>query len=150
MKRVLDRDKKKVLKEFTAGLLEEGSEVKIIASGYSMYPAISPGNPIILERVKTRDDLREGDIIAWERESDFVVHRLIHIFESDSEIFYLTRGDATLTSDSPVPFSLIAGRVTFIEKRGVRRAPGSTILIPEWRYKFNRFIARVKGFLFRS
>lgn len=147
MKIILERDKKKILKEFTTGLLEDGSDVRIIASGYSMYPAISPGNPIIIEPVKDKANLKPGEIIAWERDSDLVVHRLIHIYESDGELYYITRGDATLTSDNPVSFNLIAGRVVSIEKRGKRRLPASIFLIPEWRYRLNRFIVRVKGFL---
>ena len=143
----MDRDKKKILKEFTTGLLGEGSEVRIIASGYSMYPAIRPGNPIIIEPVKGCDDLKPGDIIAWERDSDLVVHRLVHIYESDSELYYITRGDATLISDNPVSFNLIAGRVVFIEKHGKRSTPASHAHIPEWRYRLNRFIVRVKGIL---
>ncbi len=141
----MDKDKKKILKEFTTGLLEEGSEVRIIASGYSMYPAISPGNPIILEPVNDRAALKPGDIIAWERDSDMVVHRLVHIYESDGELYYITRGDSTLTSDNPVSFNLIAGRVVFIEKCGKRRTPASLVFIPEWRYRLNKLIVRIKG-----
>jgi len=131
------RKDKKIYKDLASGLLEEGKTVRIEASGYSMYPAIKPGNQIYIKAVKDRDDICPGDIIAWQREDDMVVHRLIHRYRDEEEYCFLTRGDSGRLSDRPVLFEDIVGVVVEIEGRSGKRKPVRKALIREGRYRMN-------------
>ncbi|HUS85978.1 MAG TPA: S24 family peptidase [Bacteroidales bacterium] len=139
---------KKVLKEFAFGLLKEGTSVRIIASGYSMYPSIKPEDIIIIHPIPDPLSLIPGEIIAWQRDTDFVVHRLIHIAGYNNRKYFLTRGDSSLSSDQTIGPDQLAGKVTSIERHGrtLPRLPNA--FIPEWRYGLNRkkvwFIVRIK------
>ena len=135
---------KKALRNLASGLLDEGRVVRIEASGYSMYPTIKPGNIIHIEPVKSPKDLNPGDIIAWKREDDLVVHRLIG-FDSSKGVSVITRGDSSGTPDRPVEFSIIAGKVVLIEK-GNRKIIPVPQLFPNWRYRFN---SRICWFIIR-
>ncbi len=129
---------KKELRNTISSLLNEGKTVRIEAFGYSMYPEIKPGYTINIEPVKTKDDLRPGDIIAWYRDKDLVCHRLLYIFESDNESYCLTRGDSSPASDAPVKFEQLAGKVSLIQNKKKTMIPIPLIYIPEWKYSFNR------------
>jgi len=129
---------KKVLKEFAFDLLRAGNSVRIMASGYSMYPSIKPGDIILIDPLPYQGSLITGDIIAWQRDSDFVVHRLVHITDSDNHRYYLTRGDSSLSSDEPVSAGQLTGIVTTIERDGRLLPVKPVSFIPEWRYWLNR------------
>jgi len=132
-----------VLKEIGFTLLTEGKTLKIKAEGYSMYPAIKPGSAIYIEPYEPGSEPATGDIIAWKRESGFVVHRLIRITKKNDSLLFITRGDSRLAEDDPVNADQIAGRVVRIEY-----PEGSLALIvrnnkktPD--YKLNRFRVRM-------
>ncbi|MDT8400853.1 MAG: signal peptidase I [Bacteroidales bacterium] len=131
-------DQRKVLRDLADELLDKGTSIRINASGYSMYPAIRPGNIIIIKPV-VEEDLKCGSIIAWKREKDLVVHRLVLAYESDNKKYYITRGDSCRSSDSPVTHDMIAGRVEAIYKGHRLVAPAMKHPISERRYRLNRF-----------
>lgn len=134
-------ENKKVYKEVFDSLLKEGKSIRLEASGYSMYPAIKPGYFIHIEPLNQFSQLQEGQIIAWKRENDIVVHRLVHIYESGKHKYFITRGDSAPSSDEPVVLSDIAGKVVFIECRSRKRQSLSKTGIPEWKYNLNRKLA---------
>lgn len=128
---------RKVLHDLADELLDKGTSIRIKASGYSMYPAIRPGNTLIIKPVEP-EELKCGMIIAWKRKKDMVVHRLVLAYESDGKRYYITRGDSCKSSDKPVSHDMIAGRVEAIYK-GHRIIPPRKIHpIPERRYTMNR------------
>ncbi len=131
-------DQKKVLLSIADELLSKGTSIRIEASGYSMYPAIRPGNTIIIKPVP-EDELKCGAIIAWKREKDMVVHRLVLAYESDDKKYYITRGDSCRSSDKPVTHDMIAGRVEVIYKGHRLLQPDVIHPISERRYRMNRF-----------
>lgn len=133
-----DKDQRKVLRDLADELLDKGTSLRVEASGYSMYPAISPGNIIIIKPVP-REELKCGMIIAWKRENDMVVHRLVLAYESDGERYFITRGDSCRSSDKPVSGDMIAGRVEAIYKGHNLIRPIKIHPIPERQYKLNRF-----------
>ena len=136
---------KKQMREFASYLLKTGNSIRMEATGQSMFPDIRHGDTVVIDPAGAPGMLLIGDIIAWNRDNDMVLHRIIHIYESGDEIFFLTRGDSSRTSDEPVSFRMIAGRVTMIERKGKNIKPVSRPLIPEWRYRLNgiRAVARV-------
>ena len=132
-----EEDQRKVLRGLADELLDKGTSIRISASGYSMYPAIKPGNTIIIRQVPI-DKLKCGMIIAWKRENDLVVHRLVLAYESDEKKYYITRGDSCRSSDKPVTPDMIAGRVEAIYKGHRLLRPQKIHPIPERRYRLNR------------
>ena len=130
-------DNKKKLKEVAHGILGEGRSLRIPAEGYSMYPAIKPGNIILINPVNDPAILKPGDIIAWTRDSDLVVHRLIRISERKGEKRFVTCGDISITNDKPISTARIAGKVEYAEDSGQLVKLKSNIPT-EWRRKINR------------
>jgi hypothetical protein len=66
-----------IIKDIGFSLLAEGTTIKVRADGYSMYPAIKPGSVVLIEPLPESFLPFPGEIIAWKRESGFVVHRLV-------------------------------------------------------------------------
>jgi signal peptidase I len=141
-----ETDQRKVLRDLADELLDKGTSIRIKASGYSMFPAIRPGNTIIIKPVPP-DELKCGMIIAWKREKDMVVHRLILAYESDGKKHYITRGDSCRSSDKPVTPDMIAGRVEAIYKDYRLMRPVKIHPISERRYRFNRLITILLSYL---
>lgn len=75
----------------------------VIATG-SMEPIIYPGDIILLEQVRTEDqifNLKEGDIIQFQRNDIKIIHRIIEIEKDKSgNILFHTKGDNNSTEDS--------------------------------------------------
>lgn len=114
------RPPKNELHRLGSDLLDEGMAVRIVASGYSMFPTLRPGD--ILEIVPvggTGASLVTGEIVALKRDNDFVVHRFLGYFEKEGRHWLFTRGDSTLRADAPFADEALAGRVVTI-RRGSR------------------------------
>lgn len=139
-------DQRKVLRDLADELLDKGTSIRITASGYSMYPAIRPGNTIIIKPVE-EEELKCGSIIAWKREKDMVVHRLVLVYESENKKYFITRGDSCRSLDRPVTHDMIAGRVEAIYKGHRLLRPMLVHPIPERKYKANRLRTIFLGYL---
>ncbi len=103
------------LKDLGSALLGEGKTLKIRAEGFSMYPTVKPGSMIYIEPVDNPDELEPDTLIAWKRDSGFVVHRLLRKFKKEEHLFFVTRGDCNLHEDSPFKAEKIAGKVVKLE-----------------------------------
>lgn len=127
-----------IVKDISFSLLEEGISIKLRADGYSMYPVIRPGSFIYIEPLKDDHFPCPGEIVAWKRDSGFVVHRLVRILRKDNRTMFITRGDSCLREDPPV--EAIAGKVVRIEddKGTIAECIG---LEPAPRYNINRLRA---------
>jgi hypothetical protein len=75
---------------------------RITFAGYSMYPAIRPGDTLILEIAAARD-CALGDIVCVGRENEYVVHRIVGIDRVSAPPRIITKGDSLTYSDRPVP-----------------------------------------------
>jgi len=120
-----DYNKYSVIRDLGFSLLAEGKVLKIKADGYSMYPSIRPGSVIFIEPLGEESGPAPGEIIAWKRESGFVVHRLIRILRDGNEIRYFTRGDSCGYEDQPVTREQISGKVVRVENRKNKLTDGS-------------------------
>ncbi len=108
------------LKDIGFTLLSEGTILKIKACGYSMFPAIEPGSTIYIEPFSQENVPVAGEIIAWKRDSGFVVHRIVRKLNEGERTLYITRGDSCMHEDQPVPEDQIAGKVIKIQNnRGI-------------------------------
>jgi signal peptidase I len=87
-----------------------GRTVRIVASGYSMIPSVWPGEsieivPVVIENVKI------GDIIAFQRIQHMVVHRVVMIQNLNDESYITTMGDSNLRVDEVINNANYIGKV---------------------------------------
>ena len=104
-----------------AGLLEDKRQVSISAGGYSMWPALRPGDRLIISPVKINagpviGGLAIGDVVAISRDGGFVAHRIMEIKASDSGWQVRTRGDSVGKPDPWVSEKDIAGLVKSLSR----------------------------------
>lgn len=82
---------------FTSGYFKYYSIA--IASG-SMESVLSKGDIVIVEKIKTKEDLIEGNIIAYKYDGIIVVHRIVKIINDKEKIYIYTKGDANKNIDN--------------------------------------------------
>lgn len=129
-----------IVKNIGFSLLAEGTTIRVKTDGYSMYPFIKPGAIILIEPLKEESVPVPGEIIAWKRESGFVVHRLVRIVKRGNEVRYITRGDSCSLEDQPVSKEQIAGKVVRIETESGKIKSSGNELIRKPVYLYNRLI----------
>ncbi len=132
-----------IVKDIGFSLLAEGTSLKVKADGYSMYPSIKPGSIILIEPLAEDLTPSPGEIIAWKRESGFVVHRLVSIMKEGDKISFITRGDSCAYNDQPVKRDQIAGKVVQVESVTGRILSGGDKLIHKPCYLYNRLFVWV-------
>ena len=59
----------------------------------SMEPTINMGDIIIVKKVKDEENLKNGDIISFNKNGEIITHRIIDIVETNGEKRYITKGD---------------------------------------------------------
>jgi signal peptidase I len=97
------------------GALAKQLPLRVKSRGQSMYPAIKPGDTLLIRMVNA-DNLEPGDIAFYCLPSGtFVVHRLIKRNGAGS---LLTNGDSLRQADDPVTTERVFGKVTGIERGG--------------------------------
>ncbi len=107
-----------IVKDISLTLLSEGKTIRIKAHGYSMYPCIKPGSLLIIEPINVKGFPVPGEIIAIQRESGLIVHRLSKIIYNNRITSYIARGDSNAYADHPVKIDKIVGRVVGAETTG--------------------------------
>ncbi len=110
--------------ELAAEILREFSEVRFIAQGTSMLPAIYPGDCLTVRSFGTKAP-RCGDIVLCRRANEFRVHRIASVLEKGSAKSYVLCGDALTEADPPVSAGELLGRVTSIASLGESFKPNS-------------------------
>jgi len=85
-------------------------------TGNCMWPWIHKGDWVFIEPFVNKSELQTGEIVLMDRGTDFVVHRLIGI--NNSEI--ITQGDRSKIPDPPMEREKILGKVILIEKSWCR------------------------------
>jgi signal peptidase I len=132
-----------ILKEIGFSLLAEGKTIRIKAEGFSMYPNIKPGSVIFIEPYREGTGPVPGEIIAWKRDTGFVVHRLVKSYIQKHQKYFITRGDSIMAEDDPVLFDQIAGKVVKVENPEGKAIPADSFLNKKPNYRLNRFLVRI-------
>ncbi len=105
-------------------------EACITVTGWSMAPALRPGDRLLL------DDgaLRVGDVVVVAAPRRLLVHRVIAFGTAcDGEPgFVITRGDGVRHCDAPAPLTAVLGRVVAVERNGQRRPVPNRLRAPRW------------------
>lgn len=81
--------------------LAKGRSVHLPAKGWSMLPSIFPKTTLSLEH-KEFATVEVGQIIAFERNLQFVVHRVVRIAAHPNGRLITTRGDSNWHADLPI------------------------------------------------
>jgi signal peptidase I len=82
-----------------SSMLTEGKEIVITTGGYSMWPAIKPGDRIIISPPDPDKPVKVGSVVALRRDGGFVVHRVTAIQAGKLTTFIKTQGDASIIPD---------------------------------------------------
>lgn len=117
------------LNDLLTETLNKSGKLRFRAFGRSMLPFIIPGDVLTVETTNT-DEISVGDIILFESENVFFVHRLIKKSKINNDNYFVTKGDYLDYADNPIRSSQILGRVTKIERWGKIIKPDSILLKP--------------------
>jgi signal peptidase I len=95
-------------------LIENNHAVKIVASGYSMFPFMRNGDiqtisPVPIEEIKV------GDVAVFERDNDWISHRVIAI-HNNNKIILTLRGDTCIQLDPLVTKANYIGKTVAFER----------------------------------
>lgn len=93
-----------------------------ITSG-SMWPALKTGDLVLIKGVKSKEEIKTGDIIVYRNPSrnsgqaaGFTIHRVIKMNEDT----VITKGDANSISDMPVKYGEIIGKTVSFNAKPLR------------------------------
>jgi signal peptidase I len=103
--------------DLAAEVLHRFGEVRFVALGGSMIPAIYPGD-LLTVRSDSVADARRGEIVFFLLGGRPFVHRVTRKWPERNRVVFATRGDSLPKEDSSVDASQLLGRVTRIQRRG--------------------------------
>ena len=103
--------------ELAGEILRSSGRLRLRVMGWSMLPAIWPGDTLVIERIEN-GAVSEGDIILFRRDRRFFAHRVVGKSSAAGDAQILTRGDALAQADPPVGDCDLLGKVTFIIRNG--------------------------------
>lgn len=81
----------------------------------SMEPSIKHGDAVLTKKPKEKN-LKEGDIITFNRDNEAITHRILRIDKEEGSTYYVTKGDNNNVEDKrKVSFDDIEGKkiITF-------------------------------------
>jgi hypothetical protein len=94
-----------------SSLLRKGSrEFEFLLQGKSMGDALPDGSRIRV-RLADKDHFMVGQVLIYVAKDRLVVHRLLRSVKSWGNHYLITRGDAAVCCDLPVPASCVLGIV---------------------------------------
>jgi Peptidase S24-like len=105
--------------EIAEEVLRSFGELRFVARGLSMLPAIFPEDVLTVRR-ESIEDACEGDVVLAGREGRLFAHRVVACVQRHGSGTLITRGDALETTDLPVTENEWLGRVTEVTRRGKR------------------------------
>lgn len=123
-------------------VLEKGDTFQFRALGGSMFPFIRSGDLLTTQAVDPTD-LSIGEVLLYQREGRFFVHRLIKKKIINGTHLFISHGDHLPFSDPPIPSSQILGKVICIERSG-RLIHLDTPFQRMW----GRFLASISAWLY--
>lgn len=121
-------------------LLSQGNSAELTATGYSMFPALRPGDKALVKPLKKNKPPVQGSIIVARRDDTLVLHRLVKISkDATGSTVYITRGDSRTEDDPPWQADQLIGLADSYMRNNrqriiIRRIPS------EKEYKINRML----------
>jgi len=112
---MLEEKYKSTLTDLISEELNSGKVFCFSVSTVSMLPLIKPEDEIVV-RKGSRETLKCGDIVVFERFRELYTHRLLCKRMSGSKVTLVTKGDNSLVADDPISEKDLLGKVTRIRK----------------------------------
>jgi hypothetical protein len=110
-----------------SSLLRKGSrEFEFLLQGESMGRVLPDGSRIRV-RLADFDQFMVGQVLTYAATDRMVAHRLVRSVKSGSNHYLITRGDATVCCDSPVPATSVLGMVIGFSTTGSWQPVGSPL-----------------------
>jgi signal peptidase I len=103
--------------DLAAEALRSFGSLRFAATGWSMLPAIWPGDTLVVERV-SRDQVQVGEVVLVGRDGRLCAHRVVSRAESSGSPQWITQGDAMPAPDRPVIETELLGRVSHLIRAG--------------------------------
>jgi signal peptidase I len=130
-------------------LLRAAGEMRFVARGGSMLPAILPGDELIVHRA-CLDDVGVGDVVLFAQNGRWYVHRVQEILADGRARSVLTRGDALRERDEPVFGEELLGRIAFLVRDGEQRVLSRSCSVGEFLVRIAvRSLPRFAGLFLR-
>ena len=125
-------------------LLSAGKNITVTAGGYSMWPAIRPGDKVEIAPF-VEGAAAAGRIVALRRDGGFVLHRITRVMTVSGRRVIVPGGAAAARAEGPAGAGMIAGIVHSVPR------PGRLITPPRrrWPRWMNRITAAVAGWVRR-
>ena len=98
-------------------LIENNHAVKIVASGYSMFPFMRNGDIQTISPIPM-EEIQIGDVAVFERNNDWISHRVIEIRKTNNETILILRGDTCIQIDPLVTKENYIGKTVAFERVG--------------------------------
>jgi signal peptidase len=131
--------------DLAAEILRQFGEVRFVARGSSMLPAIYPGDLLTI-RSEAMVQARCGEIVLCLRDGRFWIHRVTRKWREGGLLVFATRGDALTLEDPTVEENQLLGRVTSIVRRGklvdLARRNGPWMKLLRWGVRNSGVVAK--------
>jgi signal peptidase I len=98
-------------------VLRSFGPLRFPAIGWSMLPAVWPGDTLVVERVNQRQ-VQIGDVVVVGRQGKLCAHRVIGTAGDPENRQWITQGDALPAPDRPVAGNELLGRVAYLIRAG--------------------------------
>lgn len=116
--------------ELASEVLRSSGMLRVQVTGWSMLPAVWPGDMLVIESANSRD-ISEGDIVLFGRDGRLFVHRVVAKAGTIDHTQFVTQGDGMKHPDPPVTSSQLLGKVSLIMRDGKCLAPKSSLSFSE-------------------
>ena len=105
--------------DLATDFLRSFGSLRFRATGWSMLPAIWPGDTLVVERV-SRDQIQVGEVVLVGRDGRLCAHRVVSRGENsrNPHRHWITQGDAMPKPDPPVKEGELLGRVNYVIRAG--------------------------------
>jgi|SRR5271154_152762 len=115
--------------ELADEVLRSSGRLRLRVTGWSMLPAIFPGDTLLIERADS-ESVGKGDIVLFHRDRRMFVHRVSGKSGSDRDLQIVTQGDGMPQPDAPVSSSQLLGKVAFVVRDGCCLEPAKAPKFP--------------------
>lgn len=109
-----------------------------IVNSDSMMPGLRKGDIVEISEINSTSEIKKGEIALFEVENRTYAHRILY----RGEFFFLSAGDNNIITDSPMPVSLLKGKVKF--QKSFR------FYFPVFSFAFCSIFKRIHKFLEKS
>jgi signal peptidase I len=112
--------------ELAAEVLRSSGKLRLQVTGWSMLPAILPGDTLMIERANG-EQISSGDIVLFQRHGRVFAHRVVSKSGHAEDMQIFTQGDGMAWPDPAVSESQLLGKVNFIVRDGRLIEPGNNL-----------------------